>query len=173
MRLHQAFAAAVGIDHRAAEELEAAVDLERLPPVVRHEAHAELVQPVHRVGALVDQHVGELGIALVLRDAAEVVEILLGGVFAEVGVGDLLLGQVGHDLADVVRAVMHHAEGAAGEGGVAAALVLRRALQHQHAGAVLARGERRAHAGAAAADHDHVMRHMRLPVFISEHRLQS
>mgnify|MGYP003350628821 CR=1 FL=1 len=43
-----------------------------------------------------------------------------------------------------------------GEGAIAAGLVLRGALQHQHAGALVTRRQRRAQRGIAAAHHDHV-----------------
>ena len=64
------------------------------------------MQPLHGLGAVAHQRLGEVGIAVLLRDAAEVVEILLGRVFAEVGVLDLAFGQVGHHAFHVVQAVV-------------------------------------------------------------------
>ena len=52
---------------------------------------------------------------------------------------------------------MDEAEAAGGEGGVAAALLLARLLQHEHPRALFARGERRAQRRIAGADHDDVV----------------
>ena len=157
VQFHEPRAAAVRENHDAAEELEAAVDVIGLAPVIGHEADAAVAHPVHGAGALLDYGFREIGIDVVLRNATEVVEILFRAVFAEVRARDFVVGQVGHDLFDVRRAVMNHAKAAAGIGAVAAALVLRRALEHENAGAAFACGQRRAHRGIAAAKHDYVI----------------
>ena len=102
--LDQPFAAADGLDGEPAPELELAVDLERLPAVDRREADALAAHPQQRLEALLDQDLGQVGVAAVLRDAPHVVEELLLGVGAEVGARDLLVGQVGHQTAQVVHA---------------------------------------------------------------------
>ena len=100
------------------------------------------------------QDLEQLGIGAVLGDAAHVVEELVLGVGAEIGDGDLVLGEVGHQRLQVLDAVVDAAEGAGREAAVAAVLALRRALQHQHGDAVLGGGEGGAQRGIARAD-DH------------------
>ena len=53
----------------------------------------------------------EVGIGAVLRDPRHVVEELVLRVGAEIGGGDFLLGEVGHQLFDVVDAVVDDAHG--------------------------------------------------------------
>ena len=67
-------------------------------------------------------------------------------------------GQVVEDVAaQVVEAFVHEAEAAGGEQRVAAALLERRLLQHQHLGrALLLRGDRGAQRRVSGANHDHV-----------------
>ena len=81
-----------------------------------------------RVEALGDQQFDQVGIGAVLRHPRHVVEELVGRVGAEVGFGDLLLGEVGHQRLDVVDAVVDDAHRARGVAAVAARLVLGRAL---------------------------------------------
>ncbi len=59
---------------------------------------------------------------------------------------------------EIVDAVIDAAERAGGEARIAAHQLLRRALEHQHAGALLARGERRTERGIARADDDDIPR---------------
>ena len=93
-RLDQARPAAHRLDRQAAPELELAADVERLAAPGRGEAHALLAHPLHRGKALLDQELGQVGIAAVLGDARHVVEELLFGVGAEVGARDLLVAEV-------------------------------------------------------------------------------
>src|SRR5262249_31729679 len=116
--LNEAGAAADGFDREAAPELELAVDLERLAALDRDEAHALLTHPVQRVEAAGDQKLDQVGIGAVLRDARHVVEELVGGVGAEIGLLDFLFGQVGDQRLDVVDAVVDHADRARGEAAV-------------------------------------------------------
>ena len=138
MLLDQARPAALGLHREAAPELELAVDQIGLAAPDRVELHALAVQPAHRVARAADQAVAQLAVGAVLRDAEHVVVELVLGVGAEVGAVDLVLGQVRHDRLEVVDAVIDAAEGAGGEAGVAAHQLLRRALDHQHLGALLA-----------------------------------
>ena len=75
------------------------LDLERMGAVARPapgggEAHAALAHPLRGGQALLDQDLGEVRVAAEFGDARHVVEELLFGVGAEVGVLDLLVGQV-------------------------------------------------------------------------------
>ncbi len=149
--------AADGFDRQAAPELELAVDLERLPAVDRDEADALLAHPVERVEALRDQELDQVGIGAVLRHLRHVVEEFLGGVGAEVGLLDLLLGEVRDQRLDVVDAVIDHADRSGGEAAVTAGLVLWRRFQHHDLRALLLRRQRRAERRIAAAHHDHVV----------------
>ena len=96
----------------------------------------------------------EVGIGAVLGEPRHVVVIVGLGVGAEVGFGQLALGEVGHQRAERIGAVEDHPHGACGIGAVAAALFFRRGFQEPHACAGLRRGERRCERGVAAA-HDH------------------
>src|SRR5205085_6002508 len=73
---------------------------------------------------------------------------------AEIGTRDLFVGEVGHDGAEIVDAIVDAADGAGGESRIAAAFFLGRALQHRHVRALLARREGGAEGGVAGADDD-------------------
>ena len=148
----------MALDGEAAPELEPAVDLERLPAPDRREAHALAPHPAQRRPALLHQHLDQLRIGAVLGDAVHVVEELVLGIGAEVGLGDLLLGQVGHQGLQVVDAVVDAAHGAGREAAVAAGLVLRRALEHEHGDAMLRRRQRRTQGGIAPTNDHHIRR---------------
>ncbi len=154
--LDQAGAAADRLDRQPAPELELAVDLERLPAVDRDEADALVAHPAEGVEAPRHQQLDQVRIGAVLRHPRHVVEELIGGIGAEIGLGDFLRGEVGHQRLDVVDAVVDDAHRAGGEAAVAAGLVLRRRFQHQHRGALLLRRERRAKRRVAAADDDDI-----------------
>ena len=156
--IDQARAPAPGLGRQPAPEFvaRAVVDLVRLAAVARLEFDALLAQPHQRLEAALDQDLAQVGIGAVLRDAAHVVVVGLGGVGAVVVGLLLLLGEIGNDLREVVHAVVHHAHQAAGVAAVAAAVVDRRGFQHDDAGAGLARGERRAAGRVARADDDDI-----------------
>ena len=165
--IDQARPAAPGLHREPAPELEPAFDLVGLPAPDRREPHALALQPAHAVARAVDETLAQLAVGAVVRDAEHVVEELVGRVSAEVALRDLVRREVGHDRLEVVDAVIDAAERAGGEARVAAHQLLRRALDHQHARAALARRERRAERGIAGADHDHVpllSRHLIPPV---------
>ena len=153
----ETFAAADGFDREPAPELEAAVDLERLPAVDRHEADALLAHPVERVEASRHQQLAQIGIGAELGDARHVVEELILRVGAEIGAVDFRLREIGDQRLDVVDAVIDDAHGARGEAAVAAGFFVGRGFEHEHGGALLARGERGAIGGVAAADDDDVV----------------
>ena len=131
-RLDQARPAAHRLDGEAAPELELAADLERLPPPGGGEAHAALSHPLRRGQALLHQDLGEVGIAAVLGQPRHVVEELLLGVGAEVGVRDLLGREVRDQRLQVFRPGVDKAEQARGEARVAAGFLLRRSFQNQY-----------------------------------------
>src|SRR5881409_52855 len=145
--------AAAGFDGEAAEEFPSSPDLAGLAPVDRNEARPLATEPDHGVEAPRDEQLDESWISAVLGQAEEVVEVLRARVGAEVGAGDLLVGEIG-DLPEVVDPVKGEAHDAAGEPAVAARLRFRAALEDDHAGAVLARGQSGAERGVAGAHHD-------------------
>ena len=65
-------------------------------------------------------------------------------------------------------ALVGEAHGPGGEARVAAGLVLRRALEHEHRGALLPGGEGGAEGGVAAADDKHIHEHIRVSRFSIE-----
>ena len=78
------------------------------------------------------------------------------GIGAEVGIGDFLVGQVGHQRAQILDAVVDATERAGREAAVAAGFILRRALEHQHGNAVFGGRMRGAKRRIAAADDDDI-----------------
>ncbi|OIQ67234.1 hypothetical protein GALL_511900 [mine drainage metagenome] len=104
-------------------------------------AHALFDDPVQDVLGLPDHVARKLLVGLAAGDAEQVFpEFLLG-----IGPGE-----------DLGRRIMGAAH-VAGVAGVAAAIELRRALKHQHGGAVAPCGDRGAQRGVAAANHQHVV----------------
>ena len=99
-----------------------------------------------RVEAPRDQELAQIGIGAELGDARHVVEELILRVGAEIGGVDFGLREIGNQRLDVVDAVVDDAHRARGEAAVAAGFVLGRGFEHQHGGACLARGKRRAKA---------------------------
>ena len=153
----QARAAAVRIDDDTAKKLEPALVLVGLPPVIGQEADAAAHQPVHRVGAATHECLRKIGVDVILCDATEIVEIFLGRIFPEVRIGDVLVAEIGHDPFDVLGAVMHHAEAATGEVGIASTLLLRCAFDDQYPCALLNCRQRGRKRSVAAADHDDIV----------------
>src|SRR5882672_7888354 len=155
-RVHQPRTAADRLQRQPAPELELPLDLERLPAPRGGETHAFLTHPKRGGETLLDQDLGQIGVAAVLGDTRHVVEELVGGIRAEVGALALLLRQV-DQLREVVGAVVDDAQQPGGEARIPAGLVLRRALEHEHALRRLLRRQRGAQGGVAAADYDHVI----------------
>ena len=154
-RCDEARPAAPGLDREAAPEAEAAVlPLECLAAVARLIPHALATQPDERVVAAGHELLHEVGIGAVLGEPRHVVVVVGLGVGAEVGLGQLAFGEIGHQRAERIKTVEDHPHGACGIGAVAAALVFRCGLQQAHSGTGLRRGERCCECGVAAA-HDH------------------
>ena len=105
-----------------------------------------------------DQNLAQIRIGAVFGHAVHVVEEVLFRVGTEVGLADLLVGQIRHQFSQIVDAVVDAAKGAGGEAAVTAGFVFGRALQHQHRNAVLRGGDRRAKRRIAGADDDQIRR---------------
>src|SRR6202035_2486286 len=88
----------------------------------------------------------------------EIVEIVLRGIFAKVGPSNVGVAEVRHHTFDVLGAMMHHAESAAGELGIATALFLGRALKQRNTGALLGRSQSGTQRGVASADDSDIKR---------------
>ena len=134
-------AAAPHLHRETAPELVAPVHLERLAPVGGAEAHPVAAHPAQRLEAAVDEGLGEVRIGAPLGEAAEIVEVLLARVRAEVDVAALVLGEVRHELHEVVHPAEDQAHRPRGVAAVAARFLLRRPLEHGDAGTALAGGE--------------------------------
>src|SRR5262249_25032227 len=87
--LDEACAATVRVDHHAAKEFKAAFVVVGLASEIRQEFYATAHKPVHGVGRIVDQRLGKVGINVVLRNAAEIVQIGLARIFAEIRARDV------------------------------------------------------------------------------------
>ena len=137
-----------------------------LPAVARLEAHALAAHPFQGLEAATDQDVGQLGVAAVVGHPAHVVEELVGAIAAEIDVAFFVVGQV-IKLGEIVDAVENHPHCACGIGAVAAALSLRRRLQHGDRRPLLVRRQRRAGRGIARTDHEYIdleIVHLALPL---------
>ena len=148
--------AAPGLHREPAPELEPAVDLECLAAPDRREAHPLLAHPEERVARARDQQLDHVRIGPVLGDARHVVVKLVLGIGAEIGVGDLLVGEVGHQGLEVVDPVIDDTHRARGKARIAAGFVLVGAFQHQHLRAVLLRRQRGAQRRVAGAHDDDI-----------------
>ena len=156
-RLHQFLAAAPDVAGEPAPELELAVDRNacRPSPSWKRTPFSRIHTPVSKL--LRDQDLGQVRVAAVFGQPADIVVILFLGVGADIDICQLVVADVGNEPREVVEAVIDDAQGAAGKGRVAAAPVLRRDFEHQHRGAVLPRRQRGAGRRVAGADDDHVM----------------
>ena len=155
-RLDEARPAARGLDMRAAPELESPVHLERLAAVGRQEAHALGAHPHAGLARPRDHDLDQLRVASELRHPRHVVEEIVGGVAAEIGGLDLGRAEVRDDRLELVEPIIGNAIEPGGEARIAAGLLLRRGLQHQHPLRPLARRQPGAEGGVAGAHHDHV-----------------
>ena len=153
--LDQPRPAAPGFERQPAPEHELAVVLEGLARVHRRKADALAAHPQQRFLAFGDQQLGHVGIAAVIGQPAEIVIIFVGGVGAEIAGRDLGLGEVAQ-LQQIIDAIVDKAQCPGGVAAVAAALVKRRRLQHQHPRAFAPRRQCRAHAGIPGADDNDV-----------------
>ena len=122
-RVDQAGTPTPRLDGEPAPELEFAVDLEGLAAVDGHETHALRPQPLEGRVAAPNQELDEVRAGAVLGDPRHVVEELVLAVGPEIGVAPLLLGEVGHQLEEVLDPIVGDADGAGREGRVAAALL--------------------------------------------------
>ncbi len=149
------------LDRESTPELELAIDFERLAAIDRDEAHAFVAHPEHRCLGTPHEQLDEIRVAAKLRDAIHVVEELVFVVGAEVRHCHVVIAQIWHETLEILDAVIGEAKRAGREAAVAAALVLGRALENEHAGAVLLGGQRGTECGVAAThDNDVVDRHV-------------
>ena len=115
------------------------------------------LQPVHRVGAAVDQRVRtSCGSAAIIGDARDVVEILRARIAAEIRARALRRAQPAHQRVDIVDVGVDRAHRAVGKSRVAAALVDRSAFEHDDGCAVVARRQRCRQPCQPGTNHDHV-----------------
>ena len=151
--------AAPDLHREPAPELVAPVHPERLAPVRGAEPHPVAAHPAKRLEAAVDEGLGEVRIGAPLGEAPEVVEVLLARVGAEVDVAPLVLGEVRHELHEVVNPAEHEPHGARRVAAVPARFVLRRPLEHGHPRPAFARREGRAERRVARAHYNDVLFH--------------
>ena len=114
------------------------------------------MHPAHRVLAARDQKFAQVRVGAIFGDATHVVEEFVLGISAEVGIGDFLICQIGHQGAQIVDAIIDATECAGREAAIAAGFILRRAFQHEDGDAVLGRCMSGAKCRIAGADYDDV-----------------
>ena len=158
-RLDQTGPATPRLDRQPAPEFEFAFDLERLASVNRNEADPLAAQPLERRVAAPHQQLHHVGIGVILGHAAHVLEKLIFRVGPEIGVGLFFVGKIGQQFEQIGERVVCNPNRARGERRVAASLRERGAFQHDHLGAVFARGERRTHRGIARTNDQNVALH--------------
>ena len=156
-RLDKSLAAAHRLDREATPELEAPVHFEGLASPDRREPHTMARHPQQGFIAAGDKRVRQFGIAPVVGNAAQVCVELVFGVGAEIGHLDFGIGEVGHQCAQVVDAVVGEADCAGREAAVPASLGLGCSFEDEHPGASLVCRERCAHRGIAGPDHHDVV----------------
>src|SRR5205807_3576893 len=88
-RLDQFLAAAPDMAGEPAPEFELAIDLKGLSAEAELKAHPLLAHPHAGVEAAGDQDLGQIRVAAVFGQAADIVVILLGGVGADIDIGEL------------------------------------------------------------------------------------
>ena len=154
--VYQPRPAAPGFQAQSTPELEPAVDLERLAAEGRLEADALFAHPDQGFEAVVDERLDQVRVGPVAGEAGHVVEILVAGVGAEIGVLDLFVGQLRHHLQKVLDAIVGKPDGAGGEAAVSAAFVKRGSFQHQHGCTLFTSRQRRCHRCIAGADNHHI-----------------
>ncbi len=152
--VHQARPAAGHLDGQAAPEGELVVDLERLPSVDRDEPHALLPHPEQRREALMHQDTGELRIGSIIRHPREVVEEAVCSIATEVCVGDLVVGQLRHQLTEILDTVVRNSHGAGRECGVTSPLILLSAFKHDYFGTLLPGCQRSTQSSVSGTHHD-------------------
>ena len=152
---HEAGTAPPRLHREAAPEPEAPVHPERLPAVRRLEADPLVPHPHHGVEAVLDENLDQVRIAAKAGHARHVVVVLLARVLPEVGVPDLLRGEV-HHLDEILDAGEHHPHRARRVAAVPSALGFGRRLQDHRVRAPLPRRQRGAHRRVAGSHHDHV-----------------
>src|SRR5205814_6592499 len=85
-RLDQFLAAAPDMAGEPAPELEFAVNAKCLAAKAQLKAHALLAHPPGGVEASCDQDLAEVGVAAIFGEAPDIIEILLGGVGADIDI---------------------------------------------------------------------------------------
>ena len=130
-----------------------AVDAGGLPPGLK--THALVTQPYQRLEAAVDGMFNQIGMAAILRDARHVVEKVFRGVTPELDVLHIVIAKI-DDFGQVIHIAIHHPHAAACVRGVAAACVLGRRIQHEHASTLFACGQRCTAGRITGADHNHI-----------------
>src|SRR4029453_4290214 len=136
--------AAPGFNRQPAPKLELAVDLVSLASIDRNETDAFALHPSHRFLAASDEQFAQIGIGAVFGDTPHIVEELVFGVGAKIGIGNLFIGQIGHQRAQIINAIVDAAKGTGSETAIAPGFFFRRALDHQDRNAMLTRDRGRA-----------------------------
>jgi hypothetical protein len=163
--LDQAFPSTDRAERQPAPEADRVAHPERLARVQQLPADAQRVQPADGLPGVVSEDVCQLGVAAAVREAVHIRPEVLRGVGRQVDPRRLGVGQLLQQRADAGERAVGGAEGAGGEEGVAACPLGGRLLEHEDAGALLARRVRRAEGGVPAAHHDDIvpLAHRRSP----------
>ncbi len=147
--------AAPRLEREPAPEHELALVLERLARVHRREADALGAHPQQGLLAARDQQLGQVGVRLVVGQAAEIVVVLVLRIGAEIAGRQFLLAEIAK-LQQVLDAVVDKAQRPGGVAAVAAALLERRRLEDEDARPFLLRRQGCAQPGIARPDDDDV-----------------
>src|SRR6516225_7658996 len=123
-----------------------------LTAIVRQKLNSTSHQPIHRIGAVFHERLGEVGIDIVLCYAPKIIQVILSCVLTEVGTSDVDLAEVRHQALDILCAMMNHPQPTTSELRVAPALLLRRAFKQSDFGAFVGSSQSRAQGGVPSTD---------------------
>ena len=123
--------------------------------LVQLKAHPQALHPAQRLVGVINEHAGEGRVSLALGHAHNILGIRLRRVRLHVQARYLGLAEVRHQRHNVVQPIIDKAHDAAREAAIAAPLVGRGLLQHQHLRPGFACGQGRRQGGIACPyDHD-------------------
>ena len=152
----RALAGAIDFQRRTARETDSPIGELELPLIERQEAQALLLQPEQCLAAVLDQHVGQVGMAAILGHSGKVVVILLARIGAELRALTLRRAQSADQRIDILDAMIDSADGAVGEPRIATAFGLRRLLQNDDRRAGFAGRDGGTQPRHAGADDEHI-----------------
>ena len=155
-RLRQHLPTAKDVAGKPTPELEFPIHVERLAPQRRLKPHPVLGKPHGCIKGVADQHIRQIRVRAVFGETADIIEILLAGIGAEIDLAEIKILDIRRQLQQIVDTIIDKPKRPSGERGIPGARRLRCRLQHHHAGAGFLGGQRCVGGGIAGTNDDHV-----------------